>query len=121
METAVARLYNDYKNNDLYETLRLSPINNDTVKKENILRSLSEISEKINISKNIIELNNSVSPSKQQNLYDHLIESIQKNGVEEYLPLHPLSEFKDAHKSLKNLFARSLIFLKNNNSKELRL
>lgn len=118
METAVARLYNDYKNNDLYETLRLSPINNDTVKKENILSSLSEISEKINISKNIIELNNSVSPSKQQNLYDYLIESIQKNGVEEYLPLHPLSEFKDAHKSLKNLFARSLIFLKNNNSRQ---
>ena len=113
METAVAKLYNDYKTNHLKEILDNSPISKDASKKEEIILSIRNISENINIPYAVTEINNSVSPIKQQNLYSYLYEKIQKKGINEYIPIHPLSEFNNARKNLKSIFARSLRFLKN--------
>ena len=113
METAIVKLYNDYKSNLLEETLKNSPINYDIDKKEEIISSIKNISDKISIPETITEINTSVSPIKQQNLYEYLYNKIQKNGINTYLPIHPLGEFGDTQNNLKNIFARSLRFLKN--------
>lgn len=113
MEAAIAKLYNDYKSHQLKETLNNSPIDKDVSKKEEIIRSIKNISENISIPETVTEINNSLSPTKQQNLYSYLYEKIQEKGVDEYIPIHPLSEFNSTRKNLKSVFARSLRFLKN--------
>lgn len=112
IEAAAVKLFNDYRNGCLDDTLLKSPIQNDTESKKSIKTLVKEIAETITLPREITETNNTISPNKQQSLYDYLYKNITKKGVERYVPIHPLSEFDISRESLKFTFARALMHIK---------
>lgn len=62
IEAAAVKLFNDYRNGCLDDTLLKSPIQNDTESKNSIKTLVKEIAETITLPREITETNNTISP-----------------------------------------------------------
>lgn len=112
LENTFLKLYKYYKQGVLEKQLKSlnricieeSRLTDDAI--ENVKNVLEEIDKKISLDSNIILKNLSVSPYRQQEMFDYLVAKIKKKKVNDIIPMHPLKDGKQSYKSLVRLMKR---------------
>jgi hypothetical protein len=105
LESAFVRVFNEYRRGNL-DRLLAKFYGTDTAKAAELREALENASKRVSLPADITEHHITVSVFRQQDMYDYLISSIQKKGPEQYIPVHPRSDWNDAYKSLLRLLKR---------------
>lgn len=112
LENTFLKLYKYYKQGILEKQLKSlnricaeqSRLTDESIEK--IKSVLEEIDEKLSLDSSIILNNLSVSPYRQQEMFDYLVAKIKKKKVNDIIPMHPLKDGKQSYTSLLRLMKR---------------
>lgn len=106
IENTFVKLFNDYRNGHLEKTLNKIFGDKVTEKRRMIEDAISEVTNLVNVPHAITERNISISVFRQQEMLDYLVNKIERDGPERFIPIHPLRPWKEALESLLRLFKR---------------
>ncbi len=105
LEAAFSKLLRDYRQGQLDDTFdRLSGVSIQT--RASITSALAFADNQIGLNVETLAASPQNSGYRQQELYDYMIEKIEKKGPEYLIPLHPSASWKDALDKLRPVFAR---------------
>lgn len=105
LEAAFSKLLRDYRQGQLDDTFdSLSGVSIQT--RASITSALAVADNQIGLNVETLAASPQISGYRQQELYDYMIEKIEKKGPEYLIPLHPSAAWKDALDKLRPVFAR---------------
>lgn len=105
LESAFVRLFNEYRRGTLDRTLSRS-YGADTAKAAELRQLMEGAAKRVTVPVEITERHITISPFRQQDMYDYLVKQIRAKGAESYIPLHPRSDWNEAYTSLLRLLKR---------------
>ncbi|MGN8342184.1 DEAD/DEAH box helicase [Pseudomonas sp. SMV71] len=105
LEAAFSKLLRDYRQGQLDDTFdRLSGLSTQT--RASITSALASANNQIGLNVETLAASPQISGYRQQELYDYMIEKIEKEGPDYLIPLHPSAGWKEALDKLRPVFAR---------------
>ncbi|MCB1448910.1 MAG: DEAD/DEAH box helicase [Nitratireductor sp.] len=105
LEAAFSKLLRDHRQGQLDNTLdRLSGLSPQT--RADITSTLAIADKKIGLDAETLAASPQISGYRQRELYDYMVEKIEKKGPDYLIPLHPSTEWKEALDKLRPVFAR---------------
>ena len=105
LESAFARLFNEFRKGTLDRTLEKS-YGTDKAKAAELRALMETAAKRVTLPQEVTERHITVSPFRQQDMYDYLVKQIKAKGASEYIPVHPRSEWLAAYTSLLRLLKR---------------
>ncbi|HDR9008253.1 TPA: DEAD/DEAH box helicase [Burkholderia vietnamiensis] len=106
-ESVFTRLFVDAQEGVLDRTVERATRGDFGVEAEKLKAAVSQYIGKVSLPAEIIKRNASVSPLRQQAMFDVLLEGVKQRRLKDYVPLHPLQPHADAKERLE--FVMSLI------------
>lgn len=105
LESAFAKLFKDYRNGQIDQTLGNIPNLGDETKGV-IKAALSGVTSLIELPAETLDASPQINGYRQQELYKYMIEKITEKGPEYLLPLHPSGDWGKVINKLRPVFAR---------------
>ncbi|WP_084609503.1 DEAD/DEAH box helicase [Archangium violaceum] len=104
LESTFSKLFGVYESGRLDQVL--SKVEEPLTSQElnEIRTAIKQVSTRISLPVEVIEKNPTVSPIRQQALYEHFFHVVRGNKGKELLPVHPLSRVRDPYLGLSEVF-----------------
>ena len=113
LENTFMKLYKYYSKGILSERLReFNSVCNDIenkltdVQMAEIYKLMESVNKMITIPNDVILKNISISPYRQQQMYEYILKKINDGKVKDVLPIHPLDDYKKVYGNLLRLLKR---------------
>ena len=104
IENTFVKLFNDYHDGILKESLNKFGVKLEKEKKDRLFETIEEVSERIDVPIDVLRRNITISPFRQQRMFEFLLNAIKENGPDSVVPVHPLAD--GAYDSLASIFRR---------------
>jgi hypothetical protein len=105
LESAFVRLFNEYRRGTIDRTLTRS-YGGDTEKAAELNKVIETAAARVTVPPELTERHITVSVFRQQDMYNYLLKQVRLKGPEEYIPVHPRSDWNVAYASLLRLLKR---------------
>jgi len=104
LENVFVKVFNDYRQGRLQQTLDKILDSEQFELRSNIENVISEIEINITVPNSVAERNINVSIFRQQEMLEYLCDQIREYGVDHLIPLHPRQPWSEALENLRNIF-----------------